>query len=166
MLKGGVIKCSCNFLGGSSKCSCLFTKGEGGVKNVQNLVHVVCECPHSIGKSTATAMGGVMDHPIVLGTLEVVFQTNFDSSRRFFGRCLWVQGYMGPLVNSSFSIRLYGICIARRISHELVLEAAPNKNIGWRRDNFRRRWISSYCAIYLPNYSNWVWTSKEEEMVA
>ena len=50
-----------------------------------------------------------------------------------------------------FSIRIYSICIARRISHELVLEAAPNKNIGCRRDNFRRRWISSYCEIYLPN---------------
>ena len=53
--------------------------------------------------------------------------------------------------NIYFLIRLYSICIARRISHELVLEAAPNKNIGWRRDNFRRRWISSYCEIYLPN---------------
>ena len=48
MLKkgGGVIKCSRNFLGGSSKCSCPFTRGEGGgVKKVQNLVHVVCEWP-------------------------------------------------------------------------------------------------------------------------
>ena len=25
-----------------------FTRGEGGVKKGQNLVHVVCECPHSI----------------------------------------------------------------------------------------------------------------------
>ena len=62
-----------------------------------------------------------------------------------------------------FSIRIYSICIARRISHELVLEAAPNKNIGWRRDNFRRHWISSYCAIYLPNLNR---TSKEEETLA
>ena len=29
----------------SSKCSCLFTRGEGGVKKVQNPVHVVCERP-------------------------------------------------------------------------------------------------------------------------
>ena len=48
MLKrGGVIECSRNFLGGSSKCSCPFTRGEGGVKKVQNLVHVVCEWPQT-----------------------------------------------------------------------------------------------------------------------